>query len=34
MKNNKASDPDGIPIQFYKAMLCGMEQEEKYRNVV
>jgi len=25
MKNNKALSPDGIPIEFYKALFCNEE---------
>ncbi|OUM64042.1 hypothetical protein PIROE2DRAFT_9267 [Piromyces sp. E2] len=28
MKNNKTPGPDGIPIEFYKALFCNKELEE------
>jgi len=30
MKNNKASGPDGIPIEFYKALFCNGKPEKDH----
>jgi len=30
MKRNKAPEPDGIPIEFYKAFFCNHDLEEKF----
>ena len=32
MKNNKAPGPDGIPIEFYKAIFCNSEEDFNITN--
>ncbi len=32
MKNNKAPGPDGIPIEFYKAIFCNSEEDSNITN--
>jgi len=32
MKNNKSPGPDGIPIEFYKAIFCNSEEDSNITN--
>ena len=32
MKNNKATGPDGISIEFYKVIFCNTEEDSNINN--